>query len=531
MTASSQSSSLNNFETPKSEVTSETENLSHTSYHASFNAYPLECSSNLLNPTNEVIYMPLNPTNVPLSLQPASVSSETQNELPQSYSRPICHGFIFPNSDGINDNFGHASIPDVQDNSENVFHSVQNQVLGQNLSDLDYNAQRHLQLLLLQKLIELQLAQYYNTLKSTIPLQSQSNIQSRNQEPLPCNVQNFGLNERPNQNWAVNSEQSDMSTFLVPVEAKFEGESGLSLHITPRDDSSNTSQKGSVTVECPGQPIVLYPYTVQHDGTQEETSPVSQSNTDSNASGPTAQALTIKDIHQCVRRGSFEFTPESSNDIVESIRGRTRPGFVLLSVRHEKIKAGISPNSESGLKKIHSSPNLGTANSETKTGSFSVMKKSRKRMKYAKSETELKRRSMRHSPKSFLESRESNGAAQSPVELTEDELKALSSQSRFRVTRFADKKQAWIAPSKASCLSVHDLWTTKLPEYVLKCAEHLKNSGSEGFIQEEKNNNLPYSLEAIINGRCIACQNQPPNTWNPYMNLKATYQSVNLSTI
>ncbi|CAH8840491.1 unnamed protein product [Trichobilharzia szidati] len=526
MTASSQSSSLNNFETPKSEVTSETENLSHTSYHASFNAYPLECSSNLLNPTNEVIYMPLNPTNVPLSLQPASVSSETQHELPQSYSRPICHGFIFPNSlDGINDDsLGHASIPDVQDNSENVFHSIQNQVLGQNLSDLDYNAQRQLQLLLLQKLIELQLAQYYDTLKSTIPLQSQSNIQSQNQEPLPCNVQNFGLNEHPNQNWAVNSEHSDMSTFLVPVEAKFEGESGLSLHITPRDDSSNTSQKGSVTVECPGQPIVLYPYTVQHDGPQEETSPVSQSINDSYASGPTAQALTIKDIHQCIRKGSFEFTPESSNDIVESIRGRTRPGFVLLSVRHEKIKARnlISPSSESGLKKIRSSPNLGTANSETKTGSFGAMKKSRKRMKYAKSETELKRRSMRLSPKSLLESAESNGAAQSPVELTEDELKALSSQSRFRVTRFADKKQAWIAPSKASCLAVHDLWTTKLPEYVLKCAEHLKNPGSEGFIQEEKNNTIPYSLEAIINGRCIACQNQSPNTWNPCMNLKVT---------
>nr|CAH8840863.1 unnamed protein product [Trichobilharzia regenti] len=507
MTASSQGSSLDNFNTQRSNTNSDKERISNITRQTSFNAYPLECSQNLINPTNEVIYMPLNPTNVPLSLQPASISGETQNELPQSYSHPICHGFIFPNSlDALNNvDVVQTNVQNVQQRPTSSSYNIKNPLQSLQFGDMDFNAQRHFYLLLLQELIGLQLSEHHNTVKSTIPLQSQSNIQSQNQEPLPCNVQNFGLNEHPNQNWAVNSEHSDMSTFLVPVEAKFEGESGLSLHITPRDDSSNTSQKGSVTVECPGQPIVLYPYTVQHDGTQEETSPVSQSITDSNASGPTAQALTIKDIHQCVRRGSLEFPPEPGNVIVENMRGHTRPGFVLLSVRHEKINSEnkTSPTADCGCEEAVS-PSLPPVNPEVK-----LKRSSKKRFKHTKGEADLKRRSVGRLSKSVLKNMRDENISQRTVELTEEDLKALSSQSRFRVTRFADKKQAWIAPANAGCSVVHDLWTTKLPEYVLKCAKHLKHPGPDFLVQKCEYNEVFKSMRCVLDGRCEACQKLP----------------------
>ncbi|TNN15550.1 hypothetical protein EWB00_001199 [Schistosoma japonicum] len=508
MTASSQNSSLNTFETHKTGMDAAKGVFNNSSQHPAFNAYPLESSPNLLIPTNDVIYMPLNPTNIPLSLQRASVSSKTPSDGAQSYGHPICHGFIFPNSaKSPNDaEVSQINIPNVQSHLNDVSYSIP----SQNLNDMDTNAQKQLQLLLLQKLIELQLAEHYSSLKDTIPLARENDVKSQYSESLPCFVQNADCDTNSSQALTVNNEHSDMSTFLVPVEAKFEGESGLSLHITPRDDSSHATQGSSVTVACPSQPIVLYPFSVQQDNSTEDTFSASQSIPDAYPSESTAQTLTMKDIHHCIRRGSLEFAPEPSKDIVESIRGRTRPGFVLLSVRHEKINTEnkTSPNSDANFQEEYSS-NSAPSNLEIKKVTNTNMSKklSRKRLKHMKSDAEHKKRSVRRSSKSLSKHTENAAISQSPVELTEDDLKALSSQSRFRVTRFADKKQAWIAPTKAG-FAVHDLWTTKLPEYVLKCAEHLKLSGSDLVKLSE----MPYSLDDIMNGRCVACENSPHST-------------------
>ncbi|CAH8497369.1 unnamed protein product [Heterobilharzia americana] len=508
---SSHSSSSSSLNTLRQNFNPEGEQFSYSSQHAAFNAYPLECSPHFLNPTNEVIYMPLNPTNIPLSLQPTCVSNEKPSDCAQSYSQPICHGFIFPNSvTGPDDATGDlTNIPSAQIPPENSSYDMPDHLLSESLGDTDHNAQRQLQLLLLQKLIELQLTEYYNSLKVPFALQSESNFHPQNPESLPCIIESQELDDHFGQNWAVNNEHSDMSTFLVPVEAKFEGESALSLHITPRDDNNSSGQGSPVTMECPSQPLVLYPFTVQHDTSPEDTSSANQSILDTCTTAPAAQTLTMKDIHQCVQKGSFEFSSDSGKDIVESIRGHTRPGFVLLSVRHEKIKEGkkASADSKPGFKKIRSSPNLGHPSPGAKASNDSASKKSsRKRLKYAKSEAELKRRSFKISPKPTVKKLRNDGVTQCSVELTEDDIKGLSPQSRFRVTRFADKKQAWVARLKEGCFVVHDLWTTKLPEYVSKCAEHLKQSGSDFFMHGDKYYHLPYPLNDIINGKCVACQ-------------------------
>uniref|UniRef100_A0A3Q0KLE8 JmjC domain-containing protein n=1 Tax=Schistosoma mansoni TaxID=6183 RepID=A0A3Q0KLE8_SCHMA len=510
MTASSQNSCLNSFDIRKASVDPSKEGLSGFSQQPAFNAYPLESSPNLLIPTNDVIYMPLNPTNVPLSLQRACASNETIGDDTQSYGHPICHGFIFPNSEvGSNDpELNQINIPSMKNHINDVSYNIP----SQSSSNVDTNAQKHLQLLLLQKLIELQLAEHYNSLKDTLISTEDSNNESQNPKLLPCFVKNSDFDASSNPVSIVSNENSDMSTFLVPVKAKFEGESGLSLHITPRDDISQSTQGSPVTVACPSQPIVLYPFSVQQDNSTEDTSPASQAVPDASSGGPTAQTFTMKDIDHCIRRGSLDFTAEPSNDIVESIRGRTRPGFVLLSVRHEKINAEnkISPTSEKHFQE--SNPSISTSASlETKkTKSITISKKlPRKRLKHMKSDAELRKRSLRGSSKSLPRRSENAEMSPSPVELTEDDLKALSPQSRFRVTRFADKKQAWIAPAKAG-FTVHDLWTTKLPEYVLRCAEHLKISGSGLNLQQEKFGEIPYSLDDIINGHCLACEKSPP---------------------
>ncbi|CAH8502084.1 unnamed protein product [Schistosoma mattheei] len=509
MTASSQNSCLNSFDIRKPSADSAKEGPSGSSRQPAFNAYPLESSPNLLIPTNDVIYMPLNPTNVPLSLQRACASSETVGGDTQSYSHPICHGFIFPNSEvSSNDaELNQINIPSMQNHINDVPYSMQ----SQSSSNVDTNAQKHLQLLLLQKLIELQLAEHYNSIKDTLILTKDSNNESQNPKLLPCFVKNSDFDASSNPVSTVNNENSDMSTFLVPVKAKFEGESGLSLHITPNDEISNPTQGSPVTVAYSSQPIVLYPFSVQQDNSTEDTFPASQAVPDASPGGPTAQTFTMKDIDHCIRRGSLDFPSEPSNDIVESIRGRTRPGFVLLSVRHEKINAEnkISPTSEKHFQGSH--PPISTSASlETKKSKSVTMSKKlpRKRLKHMKSDAELKKRPLRGSSKSLLKRSENAEMSPTPVELTEDDLKALSPQSRFRVTRFADKKQAWIAPAKAG-FTVHDLWTTKLPEYVLRCAEHLKLSGSGLNSQQENLTEIPYSLDDIINGHCLACEKSP----------------------
>ncbi|CAH8476633.1 unnamed protein product [Schistosoma turkestanicum] len=510
MTASSQNTPLNNFSITKTSVDPSKNSTANSSQHPAFNAYPLESSPNLLIPTNDVVYMPLNPTNVPLSLQRACVSNETLGSDVRSYGHPICHGFIFPNSVvSPNDaEINQINTLSVQNHAEDVAYNIP----SQSSNSVDTNAQKQLQLLLLQKLIELQLAEHYNSLKDTLLLTEESNIECQNPNPLPCFVQNSDCDINSNPDLSVNNEHSNMSTFLVPVEAKFEGESGLSLHITPRDDISHANQGSSVTVSCPNQPIVLYPFSIQQDNSTEDAFPASQAVPDACSSGSTAQALTMKDIDHCIRRGSLEFTPEPSNDIVESIRGRTRPGFVLLSVRHEKINTENKNSTTSGKDFQEDNSSITTAaNLETTKATNTTISKKlpRKRLKHMKSNAEHKKRPLRRSSKSLLKRFESTEMPQSPVELTEDDLKALSSQSRFRVTRFADKKQAWIAPARAG-FAVHDLWTTKLPEYVLRCAQHLRQPGSSFVTQLSKFSEIPYSLDEIINGHCSACENAPP---------------------
>ncbi|CAH8499751.1 unnamed protein product [Heterobilharzia americana] len=252
------------------------------------------------------------------------------------------------------------NISSVQDKPESFSYNLTNQLFNQSLSNMDYNTQRQLQLLLLQKLIELQLAENYNSLKVPFELADESNVHSENFSTLPCIVQS-----------------PDSDDYSMPVEAKFEGESSLSLRITPRDDNGHSNQGTPVTVEYPTKPIVLYPFTVQHDVSLEEKFSVNQSVLETCPSGPTPQTLKMTDIHHCIRRGSLEFPPEPGNDIVESIRGHTRPGFVLLSVRHEKINTDNrpSPTSAKATKEIIPSV-IATENPEPRTSNVEIPKKS-----------------------------------------------------------------------------------------------------------------------------------------------------------
>ncbi|KAA0191282.1 hypothetical protein FBUS_01116 [Fasciolopsis buskii] len=448
----------------------------------SFNAYPLEYSTNFLKPDNEVLFIPITPTDLPLTLpESSSCVQQSQTMNPQIHRQPLCHGFFFPQSSS------HTSIGyPVQKTEASGTHggvstssSCTNPVNEHPNFGADATGQ--LQLLLLQQLIHLQLEKQrlngdeketqpnvfyppYSLPLEVPPAYPPTTMGTS----LPSSIQNH----------------SDLCTYIMPVEAQIHEDKGLSLHITPRAEnfgSDSLTHNPSVTMECPSEQLVLYPYTPQRN-TAECFSDNEESAFENN-SMPPAQTFTMDDLHQFIRRGSIEKRSEANDEIVNSMKSCAKSGFVLLSVRHERINQDerqpyISKPTPTPVVTQPTNDVQAVSHVDAK-GNYTENRSSRrlgkKKIKNQKSDPEHRRRPSRKYPRTPLKTmQETEVQTSGGVDLAEDESKTTASVSRFRVTRFADKHQAWLAPSHSGCFVVHDLWTTKLPDYVIKSMEQIE---------------------------------------------------------
>lgn len=468
-------------------------NTASSSQPTTFSAYPLDSSPNLLDSQNDVIYMPINPTDFSLSL-----NSDKTTE--KSYSQPICHGFIFPHSpeNAHNKEFGLPTLPVKQLQNQSCSNSnLQSQILNK----IEPNSQRELQLFLLQQLITLQLSQQYSLNKNLINI-PQSNVLSQiydlsNQLKVP---QEMDLHTSP-ELVKEDYDQKDRSTFIVPVQAKFNKDSSLSLYVSPRDNCNNDIHSGSEIMQCSDQGLVLYPSAMQSRNNTEDLS-LTDDVLQNKVALTNAQTFSFNDIHQCIKRGSIDLSCDQNLDFVNSIRGSFKPGFVLLSVRHEKINNDLKATQTSAMESQQIEDNKTGTNLEGQKRVF------KKRLRCFKNDIDQKRRSLRRSSKVLLKVLENESILQNSFGLTEDDIKSLASQSRFRVTRFADKKQTWLAPSAAGCFFIHDLWTTKLPEYVVKCVEENKNCVNSLLNKIVYINESSYIAENVTKSYCVACENR-----------------------
>lgn len=484
-----------------------------TFHQTAFNAYPLNASSQLLGPQHEVIYMPLSPFDCSSALPPVSQQvTDPSSTVMHDFGHPIFHGFIFPHStNGVNEESSDIQVLQNTQNSINQCssHIPEEQLHPQMFDDIEQNAQIKLQLLLLQQLISLQLSQQASISKNTFDNTTSSTASL--QQPLPNQPQlepTEAVTEFEIPSGNPSSNKSNMSTFLVPVEAELVDDCGLSLRITPRDEDNNSVQGSPVTMPCPNEPFVLYPYTVQCKNTVENMSSESVFN-ELGLVGQTAQTLTMNDIRNCIRRGSLDVDLDQNRDIVDCMKGQTKSGFVLLSIRHEKIaphNGHTLVRTESTPLDIHS-PQQFSPDCPVNSKTLEVQKKPlKKRPRHSKSETELRKRAVRSSSKSLMKAFDDDNVFDTSFGLTEEDVRVLAMKSRFRVTRFADKRQYWIAPSEAGCFTVHDLWTTKLPDYVLKRMEQMKTLKADFF----DSSNLSYSFEQVLDAHCVACAQRPP---------------------
>ncbi|KAA3670244.1 uncharacterized protein DEA37_0006740, partial [Paragonimus westermani] len=279
--------------------------------------------------------MPLTPTDLPLSLASTTGQPGNSNLTETALSiQPTCHGFIFPYSENeqgtssaLQSSCQSQGVPSENECLlKNAFQSTFQHPFPSNISP---DAETQLQMILLQQLIALQLAGVTG-LKNT-------NFEETQMHPLSYHVPIDLSPTNPPSTFRNNFMPSERYTYLVPVEATLKDSCGLSLHITPRTEFSPTAGHLSETgmkMECASDQLVLHPYSPTQVFTNEDAEP-NTNNPKFNFTAP--QTMTMNDIKSCIRRGSLDIQGEHNSDIVNKIKDRAKPGFVLLSVQREKI--------------------------------------------------------------------------------------------------------------------------------------------------------------------------------------------------
>ncbi|KAF5403494.1 hypothetical protein PHET_02810 [Paragonimus heterotremus] len=472
----------------------------------SFCAYPIEYSSEFFNNENGVLFMPLTPTDLPLSVA-STFGNPNDSRLATSAMniQPTCHGFIFPYSENEQGTSSAMQSPcqnqAVTSGNDSLLKSAfppsfQNQFP----STINPDAETQLQMFLLQQLIALQLATITG-LKNAKFDETQVQPPS-NHAPVVLPSTNL---PSPFCNELTSSERY---TFLVPVEATLKDSCGLSLHITPRTEFSPTAgplSESGMKMECASDQLVLHPYSPTQTFTNENAEPDTV-NTKFNFNAP--QTMTMNDIKSCIRRGSLDIQGEHNNYIVNKIKDQTKPGFVLLSVQREKITPSgktvdhiLTRSTVTNM----SSPSTNFLEDKEKISinptSF-TKKFNKRRQRLLRSESDPHRRSVKKATRFPLKQIQEKDTDCCTTSNTETSVSA----SRFRVSRFADKKQAWIAPSKSGCFIVHDLWTKNLPDYVLSRVDQLSSNSLPDTCFAAKLDVEIERSKSVLSAQCKVCQ-------------------------
>ncbi|KAF8563906.1 hypothetical protein P879_11753 [Paragonimus westermani] len=471
----------------------------------SFCAYPIEYSSELLNNENGVLFMPLTPTDLPLSVA-STIGQPSNSKLTESALniQPTCHGFIFPYSESEQGTSSalRSSCQSQVVPSENeclLKNAFQSTFQNQFPSNISSDAETQLQMILLQQLIALQLASVTG-LKNT-------NFEETQMQPLSYHAPIDLSSNNPPSTLYSNLIPSERYTYLVPVEATLKDSCGLSLHITPRTEFSPTAGPLSETgmkMECASDQLVLHPYSPTQVFTNEDAEP-DANNPKFNFTAP--QTMTMNDIESCIRRGSLDIQREHNSDIVNKIKDQAKPGFVLLSVQREKItpvgKTVDHINTRSSVGNM-SSPSTNVLGDKEKlsVNSTFTKKANKRRQRLLRSESDPQRRSMKKAARFPLKQIQEKDIQCSTTLTNETSV----SVSRFRVSRFADKKQAWIAPSKSGCFIVHDLWTKNLPGYVLSRVDQLSSNTLSDTCFATKLDGEIERNKSILSAQCSVCQ-------------------------
>nr|CDS31922.1 expressed conserved protein [Hymenolepis microstoma]CUU98558.1 hypothetical transcript [Hymenolepis microstoma] len=145
-------------------------------------------------------------------------------------------------------------------------------------------------------------------------------------------------------------------------------------------------------------------------------------------------------------------SPGAQTELIKS----QHPGFILLSVKHEKVGEAPQPT-----RKI---------SSDHKGSGVPTRKISRKRIR--------KMTPISHNSGAFLVNRFGFISPEEASRFTSNMTEQSSSFSRFRVTRIADVSSWWIPNNSSMNISVHDLKTPSLPDFVTRQYQKMKSDVS-----------------------------------------------------
>lgn len=151
-----------------------------------------------------------------------------------------------------------------------------------------------------------------------------------------------------------------------------------------------------------------------------------------------------------IQATDFADSPGAQTEIIKS----QRPGFILLSVKHEKVGEAPQPT-----RKI---------SSDHKGSGVPTRKISRKRMR--------KMTPISHNSGALLVNGFGFISPEEASRFTSNMTEQSSSFSRFRVTRIADVSSWWIPNNSSMNISVHDLKTPSLPDFVTRQYQQMKRT-------------------------------------------------------
>lgn len=304
--------------------------------------------------------------------------------------------------------------------------------------------------------LRLQLAQYLLRLRPE--LLKQLLVQTLPQNPAfslssgqtPTVIQTSRNNTNRGSSATYNENQSaEFTQYLVPIEANIKPDYPHDVYLVPRV-TDNTSGEAPPPFVLPtanplrnqASEIYLRPSeNVSHfNCSQQWGNAISE-----NQPVPTLQNPNI------AHHWTAEISPNPGREVFKKMPSRPHPGFILLSVRHEKI---------------NNAPEVISRNSST---SSSVRKNSIQR-------------SVRHRiHKQSLGNEENEVTDKLPNagDVNDVILEVKESHSRFRVTRIADKRSWWIPDHAKTRISVHDLKTSRIPQFVTQ-AQQANHSATVG---------------------------------------------------